>query len=133
MVVADGLGFPLDDRAALLVPLPQHLLDQPGGYPWMQGCFALSRLAETRDPETGDHRYPALELTRLAIPRRVYTRNHMDYVAAALVRIYQRREEITRGYRITYEAPIMRHFTVELEKASAGTGVRSEPQAKLIP
>jgi len=57
-------------------------------------------------------------LVRLTIPRRVYTRNHMDYVAAALTNIYQIRESITRGYSISYEAPIMRHFTVELEKIS---------------
>ena len=57
-------------------------------------------------------------MLRLTIPRRVYTRNHMDYVAAALFKVYQRRDQITSGYNITYEAPIMRHFTVELEKVT---------------
>ena len=61
-------------------------------------------------------RYPKLELLRLTIPRRVYTRTHMDYVAAALQNVYGRRDKITSGYKIRYEAPIMRHFTVELEK-----------------
>ncbi len=42
----------------------------------------------------------------------------MDYVAAALFNVYERRDQITSGYNITYEAPIMRHFTVELEKIS---------------
>jgi len=76
----------------------------------------IGTLLADRDPETRENRYPKLELLRLTIPRRVYTRNHMDYVAEALKNIYLRREQITSGYRITYESPIMRHFTVELEK-----------------
>ena len=66
---------------------------------------------------THENRYPKLELFRLAIPRRTYTNNHMDVVAAALKNVYDRREEITRGYEITYEAPIMRHFTIGLKPA----------------
>ena len=77
----------------------------------------IGAMLADRDPDTRENRYPALELTRLAIPRRVYTDRHMDVVAAALKNIYDRRETITRGYKITHEAPIMRHFTVELEKA----------------
>jgi len=76
----------------------------------------IGTLLADRDPETRENRYPKLELLRLTIPRRVYTRNHMDYVAEALKNIYLRREQITSGYRIMYESPIMRHFTVELEK-----------------
>ncbi len=76
----------------------------------------IGTLLADRDPETRENRYPRLEMVRLTIPRRVYTRNHMDYVAAALQNIYQRRGKITRGYKIRYEAPIMRHFTVELKK-----------------
>ena len=53
---------------------------------------------------------------RLCIPRRVYTDNHMKVIAAALKNVYDRRETITRGLRITKEAPLMRHFTVELER-----------------
>ncbi len=76
----------------------------------------IGTLLADRDPETRENRYPKLEMLRLTIPRRVYTRNHMDYVAAALQNVYKRREKITSGYKIRYEAPIMRHFTVELEK-----------------
>lgn len=76
----------------------------------------IGTLLADRDPETRENRYPRLELLRLTIPRRVYTRNHMDYVAAALINIYKRREQVSRGYKIRYEAPLMRHFTVELEK-----------------
>ena len=76
----------------------------------------IGTLMADRDPGTRENRYPALELVRLTIPRRVYTRNHMDYIAVALKNVYDRRDKITTGYRIAYEAPIMRHFTVELQK-----------------
>ncbi len=76
----------------------------------------IGALLADRDPETHENRYPRLELLRLAVARRVYTNNHMDYVAAALKNVYDRRESITTGYRISKELPIMRHFTIELEK-----------------
>jgi tryptophanase len=74
----------------------------------------VGALMADRNPLTKKNRYPRLELLRLAIPRRVYTNNHMDYVAACLGNIYEKRNEITKGYRIVKEKPIMRHFTVEL-------------------
>ncbi len=77
----------------------------------------IGTLLADRDPETRENRYPELELLRLAIPRRTYTTLHMDVIAAALKNVFDRRNEITSGYNITWEAPIMRHFTVELEKA----------------
>ena len=76
----------------------------------------IGTLLADRDPVTRENRYPDLELLRLAIPRRVYTNNHMDYVAAALINVYDRRNEITKGFRILKEAPILRHFTVELTR-----------------
>lgn len=76
----------------------------------------IGTLLADRDPITKLNRYPKLEFLRLAIPRRTYTNNHIDVVAAALKNIWNRRENINSGYRILYEAPIMRHFTVELEK-----------------
>ncbi|PVZ13983.1 tryptophanase [Porphyromonas loveana] len=82
----------------------------------IRGVEIGSILAD-RDPVTKENRYPRLELLRLAIPRRTYTNNHMDVIAAAVKNVYDRRESITRGYVITFENPIMRHFTVELEKA----------------
>lgn len=75
----------------------------------------IGAMLADRDPVTRENRYPALELMRLAIPRRVYTNNHMDVVAVALKNIWDRRETITSGVRILNEAPIMRHFTVELD------------------
>jgi tryptophanase len=76
----------------------------------------IGTLLADRDPVTRKNRYPELELLRLAIPRRTYTNNHMAYVAASLKNVFDRRDMISTGMRITREAPIMRHFTVELEK-----------------
>jgi tryptophanase len=76
----------------------------------------IGTLLADRDPETRINRYPKLELLRLAIPRRTYTNNHMEYVAAALGNVYARRDEIKHGLKIITEAPIMRHFTVEMDK-----------------
>ena len=76
----------------------------------------IGALLADRDPITRENRYPALELLRLAIPRRVYTNNHMDYVAATVANVYERRNAIKHGVCIKYEAPIMRHFTVKLAR-----------------
>jgi tryptophanase len=76
----------------------------------------IGALLADRDPETRENRYPVLELLRLTIPRRVYTNNHMDYVATALANVYERSNTITSGLKIIHEAPIMRHFTVDLAK-----------------
>jgi tryptophanase len=77
----------------------------------------IGAILADRDPVTRENRYPKLELLRLAISRRTYTNNHIDVVAASLKNVYDRQDKITRGLKITYEAPIMRHFTVELERA----------------
>ncbi|UFK98964.1 tryptophanase [Kaistella faecalis] len=77
----------------------------------------IGTLLADRDPQTRENRYPKLELVRLAIPRRTYTNNHMDYIAAAIKNVYDRREEIEKGYNITWESEILRHFTVKLEQA----------------
>ncbi|MBN2616061.1 MAG: tryptophanase [Bacteroidales bacterium] len=77
----------------------------------------IGTLLADRDPVTGENRYPEKEWLRLAVPRRVYTNNHMDYIAAALINVFERRDSITKGLRIVKEAPLLRHFTVELEKA----------------
>lgn len=77
----------------------------------------IGTLLADRDPDTRENRYPELELLRLAIPRRVYTNNHMDYIAAAVKNVFDRRESINKGYIITKEMPIMRHFTIELKPA----------------
>lgn len=81
----------------------------------IRGC-EIGYLLADRDPVTRENRFGGLDLLRLAIPRRVYTNNHMDVVAAALKNVYDRRESVTRGVKITWEAELMRHFTVQLER-----------------
>lgn len=82
----------------------------------IRGCEIGYILAD-RDPVTRENRFGGLDLLRLAIPRRTYTDNHMNVVAVALKNVYDRRHEITRGVKITWEAPLMRHFTVQLAPA----------------
>jgi len=76
----------------------------------------IGTLLADRDPNTGKNRYPKLELLRLAIPRRVYSNNHMNYTAVALKNVYERRNKIKKGLKILEEAPILRHFTIKLDK-----------------
>jgi len=67
-----------------------------------------------RDPKTGEHRFPALELMRLAIPRRVYTQAHMDVVAEAVKTVYDAREH-TKGLKMVYEPKRLRFFQARFE------------------
>ncbi|MBN2149705.1 MAG: hypothetical protein JW726_20125, partial [Anaerolineales bacterium] len=67
-------------------------------------------------PETGVMVYPQLELVRLAIPRRVYTQSHLDYVAEATARVMARKQDV-RGYKFTYAPRLLRHFTARFESA----------------
>ncbi|MFZ5821595.1 MAG: tyrosine phenol-lyase [Chloroflexota bacterium] len=68
-----------------------------------------------RDPKTGDHYYPKLELTRLTIPRRVYTQAHMDVVAESVKAVYDARES-TRGLKMVYEPKYLRFFQARFER-----------------
>ncbi|MBP3254474.1 MAG: tryptophanase [Bacteroidales bacterium] len=81
----------------------------------VRACEIGYMLAD-RDPVTRENRFGGLDLLRLCIPRRVYTNNHMDVIAAALKNVYDRRHEIKRGVEIVWEAPLMRHFTVQLKR-----------------
>ncbi|WP_313577629.1 tryptophanase [Lacrimispora sp.] len=74
------------------------------------GSFMLGN-----DPDTGVQLHSEFEFTRFAIPRRVYTQAHIDIMADALIAIKQRASEIERGYRITWEPLILRHFQASLE------------------
>jgi tyrosine phenol-lyase len=74
-----------------------------------------------RDPETGDHRYPALELTRLTIPRRVYTQSHMDIVAEAVKAVYDARDQ-ARGLKMVYEPKDLRFFQARFEPIRRANG-----------
>ncbi len=68
-----------------------------------------------RDPVTGDHHYPKLELARLTIPRRVYTQAHMDVVAESVRAVYENREQ-ARGLKMVYEPKYLRFFQARFER-----------------
>jgi tryptophanase len=67
-----------------------------------------------RDPETGEETPAPMELVRLAIPRRVYTQSHVDYVIEALLEVNANKDAL-RGLRITHQAPFLRHFSARFE------------------
>ncbi len=75
------------------------------------GIRAMERgvVSAGRDPATGDHRYPKLELVRLTIPRRVYTQAHMDVVAEAVKAVYDERAKV-QGLQMVYEPQYLRFF-----------------------
>ncbi len=64
-----------------------------------------------------------MDLVRLAIPRRVYTQSHIDYVVEVILEVWKKREQI-RGMKLTYEAPFLRHFTARLEPEEAAISAR---------
>jgi tyrosine phenol-lyase len=72
------------------------------------------------DPETGEEMPARMELVRLAIPRRVYTQSHIDYVIEAIIQVNRRRESI-QGYRIVEQAQFLRHFTARFEPLQSVT------------
>lgn len=68
-----------------------------------------------RDPETGDHRYPKLELVRLTFPRRVYTQSHIDVAVESIAAVYEDRKKVT-GLKMVYEPKYLRFFQARFEK-----------------
>jgi tryptophanase len=80
----------------------------------IRSCEIGSVMFGKTDPASGGFQPARLELVRLAIPRRVYTQSHMDYVIECLGAVYERRKEL-RGMRITFEPPVLRHFTARFE------------------
>ena len=84
------------------------------------GVRAMERgnVSKGRNPETGENYRPALELVRLTIPRRVYTNDHMRAVADGIVRVFERREELT-GLRFVYEPGKLRFFQGRFEPVDA--------------
>jgi len=62
----------------------------------------------------GNNIAPPMELVRFAIPRRVYTQSHIDYVAEVVIEVFQNREKL-KGLEFTYEAPMLRHFTAKFK------------------
>jgi len=67
-----------------------------------------------KDQESGEFIYPELDLLRLAIPRRVYTNSHMQYVARHIIDLYKRNDSL-KGFKMVYQPPVARHFSCRLE------------------
>ncbi|MCK4343419.1 MAG: tryptophanase [Phycisphaerae bacterium] len=93
----------------------------PHQFPGQALTCALYREAGIRASEIGSVMFgqggtpPPMELVRLAIPRRVYTQSHIDYVIEAIIEIYQQRDKL-RPLEITYEPPSLRHFTAQFRE-----------------
>ncbi len=108
------------DAAAFLPHVPP--LDLPGqalvAEMYVEGGIRAVEIGTVmfghRDPGTGEETASKMELVRLAMPRRVYTQSHVDYMVEAIVNVWERREEVG-GFRFTYQAPVLRHFTAEFE------------------
>ena len=100
------------DARAFLPHIPPDAVSRRGA-----GLRALSRRRHPlRRDRHADVRPPRrkMDLVRLAIPRRVYTQSHIDYVVEVILEVWKHRDQI-RGMRLTYEAPFLRHFTAHLE------------------
>jgi len=80
----------------------------------IRSCEIGSIMFGKKDPVTKEHIGPDMELVRLAFPRRVYTQSHFDYVIEVISDVFEKREKL-RGFRFTYEAPMLRHFTAQFE------------------
>lgn len=125
----------LDWEIPIVVPIGDHaiFLDARRFYPHLpQDLFPAQTLAAElyldsgvramergiasagRDPKTGQNYYPKLELTRLTIPRRVYTQAHMDVVAESVKAVYDQRH-LARGLRMVYEPRYLRFFQARFE------------------
>jgi len=81
----------------------------------IRACEIGSVMFAKKDATTGEVKYPALDLVRLAIPRRVYTQSHFDYVVEIITKVHEKRASV-RGVRIVYEQPRLRHFTARFEE-----------------
>ena len=77
-------------------------------------CTEIGTVMFGLDPHTGEEHPARVDLVRLAIPRRVYTQSHMDYVIEAIEALWQRRKKI-RGLRITEAPKFLRHFTAKFD------------------
>ena len=80
----------------------------------IRSCEIGSVMFGKTDPKTGAFQPARLELVRLAIPRRVYTQSHMDYVSECVGEVFQMRDSL-KGMRMVFEPPVLKHFTARFE------------------
>ncbi len=80
----------------------------------IRSCEIGSVMFGKTDPQSGQFKPAPLEMVRLAIPRRVYTKSHIDYVVECIESVFRKRDKI-KGMRITYEPPVLRHFTATFQ------------------
>jgi tyrosine phenol-lyase len=78
-------------------------------------------LSAGRDPETGENRYPTLELVRLTIPRRVYTQSHLDLVADSAIHLHAERDSIATGLSLVHEPRHLRFFQARLQPVNGAS------------
>lgn len=108
------------DARAFLPHIP------PGQFPGVALANELYLEGGIRSVEIGTLMFgPAakMDLVRLAIPRRVYTQSHIDYVVEVILEVWKKRERI-QGLKLSYEAPFLRHFTARLEPVEVAAGAR---------
>jgi len=92
----------------------------------IRSCEIGSVMLATRNRFDETEKPAAMELVRLAIPHRVYTQSHVDYVIEAILQVYERRESI-RGYSIVQQPPFLRHFSARFEPYDEVSSVRRQP------
>ncbi|MBI2520650.1 MAG: tryptophanase [Bdellovibrio sp.] len=100
------------DAKAMLPHIPTHQ------FPGQALATELYRVGGLRSVEIGSFMFPQnakMELVRLAIPRRVYTQSHIDYVGEVIVKVNEMKKQM-RGFRIVEEPPFLRHFSAKLER-----------------
>ena len=115
-----GHAIYLDARAFL----PHIPADQ---FPGVALAAELYLEGGIRSVEIGTLMFAAaakMDLVRLAIPRRVYTQSHIDYVVEVILEVWKNRARIP-GMHLTYEAPFLRHFTAHLEPLKVAAATRS--------
>ncbi len=100
----------IDDRRLPGWSLSVALYEQTG----VRACEIGNVMFGRRDDATGEWQWPAMDLVRLAIPRRVYTQSHMDYVVEGTAELYRRRHDI-RGLRFVHRPDVLPHFTAAFE------------------
>ena len=130
------------DAAAILPELPREQFPAQALAAALyleSGVRAMERGAVSagRDPNTGDNRYPSLELVRLTIPRRVYTQAHMDVVVESVEEVFDQRAQV-QGLRFTYEPELLRFFQARFEPmttpvAAGGAGAESRARGQRRP